>query len=101
MVKKLNAEDFINQLDGFYNASKDKYSVYLTFKRSKYKKFKCFIYYKVFIENNKFKKSKNKERREDRLKQVRDRYDVLVRAKLRKQRIQTIVRLIFDNSLVK
>jgi hypothetical protein len=35
MVKKLNIEDFINQLDEFYNASKDKYSVYLTFKRSK------------------------------------------------------------------
>lgn len=33
MVKKLNYQDFVNGLDGFYTQAKDKHSVYLTFKR--------------------------------------------------------------------
>ncbi len=35
MVKSLNYEDFVNNLDKLYTESHDKYTVYLTFKRRK------------------------------------------------------------------
>ena len=58
MVKKLNYVDFVNQLDSFYNASKDKYSVYLTFKR-------------LYTENYKFKKNKkNRQLRMEERKKI-------------------------------
>merc|ERR1712151_249157 len=65
-----------------YGKSKDKYTVYLTFKR-------------VFEENFKFKKNKDirKKRVEDRINQLKEKekFSVLVRAKLKKERIHTIV----------
>jgi hypothetical protein len=82
MVKKLPYMDFINQLDSFYTQSKDKYSVYLTFKRVYEEKFKH--------QNN---KKARKQRNEDRINQDKENaaYSVLVRAKLKKNRIQTIL----------
>jgi hypothetical protein len=83
MVKRLKCEDFINELDKFFMATRDKNSVYITFKR---------------IFDEKFKNKKNKKIRklriEDRLKQVLSspKFDVLVRARLKKSRIQTIVK---------
>lgn len=83
MVKRLKCEEFVNQLDSFYAASKDKNTVYLTFKR-------------VYDEKFKYKKNKKirKQRNEDRKKQdaSNSKFNVLVRAKLKKSRIQTIVR---------
>jgi hypothetical protein len=87
MVKRLKFEDFIHQLDSFYSASKDKYSVYLTFKR-------------VYQENFKFKNNNQnrKKRNEDRIQQDRENnsnksfYDVLVRAKFKKNRVHTILK---------
>jgi hypothetical protein len=82
MVKRLKCEEFINQLDGLYAASKDKNTVYLTFKRLYDEKFK-------YKNNKKIRKQRN----EDRKKQDagNNKFSVLVRAKLKKSRIQTIV----------
>ena len=82
MVKKLKAEDFINQLDSFYTASKEKNSVYLTFKRVYEEKFKN-------KKNKKVRKMRNEDRKEQDQKEAK--FNVLVRAKLKKSRIQTIV----------
>ena len=82
MVKKLKSEDFLSELAKFYTASKDKYSVYLTMKR-------------MYVETQKFKNNaaKRKLRIKDRLEQDKEnkQFNVIVRAKLRKQRIHTII----------
>ena len=82
MVKKLKSEDFLSELAKFYTASKDKYSVYLTMKR-------------MYAENQKYKNNsaKRKLRIKDRLEQDKEnkQFNVMVRAKLRKQRIHTII----------
>ncbi len=82
MVKRLKYIDFINQLDAFYTASRDKNSVYLTFKRVYQEKFKN-------KQNSKHRKLRNEDRKEQDLANIK--YNVLVRAKLKKSRIQTIV----------
>ena len=82
MVKKLKSEDFLSELAKFYAASKEKYSVYLTIKR-------------LYEEKNKYKKTaaKRKLRLKDRMEQDKENklFNVLVRAKLKKQRIHTII----------
>jgi hypothetical protein len=82
MVKKLKSEDFLSELAKFYSQSKEKYSVYLTIKR-------------LYEEKNKYKKNsaQRKLRLKDRLEQDKTEkpFNVLVRAKLRKQRIHTII----------
>ena len=82
MVKKLKSEDFLSELAKFYSQSKEKYSVYLTIKR-------------LYEEKNKCKKNpaQRKLRLKDRLEQDKTdkSFNVLVRAKLRKQRIHTII----------
>ena len=82
MVKKLKSEDFLSELAKFYTASKDKNTVYLTMKR-------------MYEEKQKYKKNpaKRRLRLKDRLEQDKDNklFNVLVRAKLRKQRIHTII----------
>ena len=82
MVKKLKSEDFLSELAKFYTASKDKYSVYLTMKR-------------LYTETQKYKNNsaKRKLRIKDRLEQDKEnkQFNVMVRAKLRKQRIHTII----------
>jgi hypothetical protein len=84
MVKKLSYEDFLSQLDKYYTQSKDKNAVYLTFKR-------------LYQENFKFKRNAKmrKLRMEDRKKQEQTtkEFNVLVRAKLKKQRCHTIVKI--------
>jgi len=82
MVKRLKYVDFINQLDAFYTDSRDKNSVYLTLKRVYEEKFK-------FKKNNKNRKLRNEDRKKQDLSNSK--YNVLVRAKLKKNRIQTIV----------
>ena len=82
MVKKLKSEDFLSELAKFYSASKEKYSVYLTIKR-------------LYEEKQKYKRNsaKRKLRIKDRLEQDKEnkQFNVMVRAKLRKQRIHTII----------
>ena len=82
MVKKLKSEDFLSELAKFYSASKEKYSVYLTIKR-------------LYEEKQKYKRNsaKRKLRIKDRLEQDKENklFNILVRAKLRKQRIHTII----------
>ena len=82
MVKKLKSEDFLSELAKFYSASKEKYSVYLTIKR-------------LYEEKQKYKNNpaKRKLRIKDRLEQDKENkaFNILVRAKLRKQRIHTII----------
>ena len=83
MVKKLKSEDFLSELAKFYTASKDKYSVYLTMKR-------------MYEEKQKYKRNpaKRRLRIKDRIEQDKDEkkiFNVLVRAKLKKQRIHTII----------
>ena len=82
MVKKLKSEDFLSELAKFYSASKEKYSVYLTIKR-------------LYEERQKYKKNSanRKLRIKDRLEQDKQNkeFNILVRAKLRKQRIHTII----------
>jgi len=82
MVKKLNSEDFINQLDSFYCSSKDKNSVYLTFKRIYQENFK-------YKKNKKIRNSRNQNKKEQEKPDAK--FNVLVRAKLKKNRIHTIV----------
>ena len=86
MVKKLKYEDFLSELDKLYTASKEKHSVYLTFKR-------------LYQENFKYKRNaKNRKlRMEDRKKQDKatERFNVLVRAKMQKKRIHTIVKYFY------
>ena len=82
MVKKLKSEDFLSELAKFYSASKEKYSVYLKIKR-------------LYEEKQKYKNNpaKRKLRIKDRLEQDKENkvFNILVRAKLRKQRIHTII----------
>ena len=82
MVKKLKIDDFLSELDNLFNESKTKHSVYLTFKR-------------LYEEKYKYKKNKKnrKLRIEDRKNQDKNEknFNVLVRAKLMKKRIHTIV----------
>ena len=82
MVKKLKSEDFLSELAKFYSASKEKYSVYLTIKR-------------LYEEKQKYKNNpaKRKLRIKDRLEQDKENkaFNILVRAKLREQRIHTII----------
>ena len=82
MVKKLKSEDFLSELAKFYSASKEKYSVYLTIKR-------------LYEERQKYKKNSanRKLRIKDRLEQDKENkeFNILVRAKLKKQRIHTII----------
>ena len=82
MVKKLKSEDFLSELAKFYSASKEKYSVYLTIKR-------------LYEEKQKYKKNSanRKLRIKDRLEQDKQNkeFNILVRAKLKKQRIHTII----------
>ena len=82
MVKKLKSEDFLSELAKFYSASRDKNTVYLTMKR-------------MYEEKQKYKKNpaKRRLRLKDRLEQDKENkvFNVLVRAKLRKQRIHTII----------
>jgi hypothetical protein len=82
MFKKLKADDFFSELDQLFNQSKNKYSIYLTFKR-------------LYEEKYKYKKNqKNRKlRMEDRKEQDKSKtnFNVLVRAKLNKKRIHTIV----------
>ena len=82
MVKRLHFVDFINQLDSLYAASREKHSVYLTFKRVYEEKFK-----------NKKNKKVRKLRMEERKNEEKEnkKFNILVRAKLKKSRIQTIV----------
>ena len=79
MVKKLKSEDFLSELAKFYSASKEKYSVYLTIKR-------------LYEEKQKYKKNSanRKLRIKDRLEQDKENkeFNILVRAKLRKQRVR-------------
>jgi hypothetical protein len=86
MVKRLPFVDFINQLDSLYAASRDKHSVYLTFKRIYDEKFK----YKT---NKKIRKLRVEERKNE--DKENKKFNVLVRAKLKKSRIQTIVRILY------
>ena len=83
MVKKLKSEDFLSELAKFYSASKDKNCVYLTMKR-------------MYEEKQKYKRNpaKRRLRIKDRIEQDKDEkkiFNVLVRAKLKKQRIHTII----------
>ena len=82
MVKKLKSEDFLSELAKFYSASRDKNTVYLTMKR-------------MYEEKQKYKKNpaKRRLRIKDRLEQDKENklFNVLVRAKLKKQRIHTII----------
>ena len=82
MVKKLKSEDFLSELAKFYTASKEKNVVYLTMKR-------------MYEEKQKYKNnpSKRRLRIKDRLEQDKENklFNVLVRAKLKKQRIHTII----------
>ena len=82
MVKKLKSEDFLSELAKFYSASKEKNTVYLTMKR-------------MYEEKQKYKRNpaKRRLRLKDRLEQDKEKkeFNVLVRAKLRKQRIHTII----------
>ena len=82
MVKRLKSEDFLSELAKFYSASKDKYSVYLTIKR-------------LYEEKQKYKNNpaKRRLRLKDRLEEDKENkaFNILVRAKLRKQRIHTII----------
>lgn len=82
MVKKLKSEDFLSELANFYKLSESRACVYLTFKRA-------------YEEKHKYKNNKNmrKQRLQDRLQQNNSNsvFNVLVRAKLKKQRIQTIL----------
>ena len=82
MVKKLKSEDFLSELAKFYSQSKEKYSVYLTIKRLHEEKYKY-----------KRNAAKRKLRLTDRIEQDKNgkSFNVLVRAKLRKQRIHTII----------
>jgi hypothetical protein len=82
MVKRLPFVDFINQLDSLYAASRDKHSVYLTFKRIYDEKFK-------YKNNKKIRKLRVEERKNE--DKQNKKFNVLVRAKLKKSRIQTIV----------
>ncbi len=84
MVKRLKCEEFVNELDAFYAASKEKHSVYLTFKRLYDEKFK----HKT---NKKIRKQRNEEKKKQ--DAANGKFSVLVRAKLKKSRIQTIVSL--------
>ena len=82
MVKKLKADYLFSELYQLFNQSKNKYSIYLTFKR-------------LYEEKYKYKKNqKNRKlRMEDRKEQDKSKtnFNVLVRAKLNKKRIHTIV----------
>ena len=83
MVKKLKIDDFLSELEKFYTESENKYSVYLTFKR-------------IYEEKFKYKRNqKNKKLRlEDRKNQEKDSnklFNVFVRAKLKKKRINTLI----------
>ena len=82
MVKKLKSEDFLSELAKFYTASKEKNAVYLTMKR-------------LYEEKQKYKNNpaKRRLRIKDRLEQDKENklFNVLVRAKLKKQRIHTII----------
>ena len=82
MVKRLPFVDFINQLDSLYSASRDKHSVYLTFKRIYDEKYK-------YKNNKKIRKLRVEERKNE--DKQNKKFNVLVRAKLKKSRIQTIV----------
>lgn len=80
---KLSYEDFVSQIDKMFTESKDKHSIYLTFKR-------------LYTENFKYKQNqKNRKlRREDHEKQETNKetqFNVLVRAKLKKKRVQTVL----------
>ena len=82
MVKKLKSEDFLSELAKYYSQSKDKNSVYLTFKRVYEEKQK-------YKRNPRMRKLRIKDRvEEDKLDKM---FNVLVRAKLKKQRIHTIL----------
>ena len=82
MVKKLKSEDFLSELAKFYTASKEKNAVYLTMKR-------------LYEEKQKYKNNpaQRRLRIKDRLEQDKENklFNVLVRAKLKKQRIHTII----------
>ena len=82
MVKKLKSEDFLSELAKFYTASKEKNAVYLTMKR-------------LYEEKQKYKNNpaKRRLRIKDRLEQDKENklFNVLVRAKLKKQRMHTII----------
>lgn len=80
---KVDYEKFVSKVDDFFSQAKDKRSIYFTFKR-------------VYTENFKHKRNKKarKLRREDHLTQETDKdkqYNVLVRVKLQKKKVQTIV----------
>lgn len=77
----IDNEDFVFKVDNYFSESKEKNSINFSFKR-------------VYNENFKFKKSKNKLRREDCINQESDsskQFSVLVRAKLKRKRIRTVV----------
>jgi len=82
MVKNLKGDDFFSELDKFFTESKTKHSIYLTFKR-------------LYEEKYKFKKNKKnkKLRLEDRKNQDKNKtnFNVLIRAKLNKKKIHTII----------
>jgi hypothetical protein len=82
MVKKLKTDDFFSELNQFFNQSKNKYSIYLTFKRLYEEKFK----YKKNKKNRKLRMEDRKE--QDKNKKT---FNVLIRAKLNKKRIHTII----------
>ena len=94
MVKKLKADDFFSELDQLFNQSKNKYSIYLTFKRLYEEKYK----YKKNQKNRKLRMEDRKEQDdgdefefEESLLKSKTNFNVLVRAKLNKKRIHTIV----------
>lgn len=82
MVKKLTYDFFCSKLSEFYKNSKDKHSVYLTMKR-------------IYEEKFKYKRSTKcrKQRAQNRQEQEKTNavFNILVRAKLKKERIHTIV----------
>lgn len=88
MVKK-KIDEFISNLEKFYSVAKEKNSVYLTFKRG------IIVIIQVYKENLKFKtnKKRRKQRTEDRKKQETPdaKFSILVRAKYKDSRIQTVV----------
>lgn len=80
---KVNYEDFVSKVDKLFSESKEKHSLYFTFKRLYTENFK-------YKNNRKIRKQRNLDistQQKDMTKQ----YNVLCRVKLNKHKVQTIV----------
>lgn len=80
---KVSYEDFVSKVDKLFTESKDKHSLYFTFKR-------------LYKEEFKYKRNRKirKQRLTNQLEQENDKnreYNILCRVKLNKQRCQTVV----------